>query len=219
MMYFRIRKFLLLVAILITASSVFASDGTTEPEIPYDVLQRQGNNALYVELLGNGINLFGLNYERTVRPNVHLRGGATYLGFSRKYRYEEGDDDMYIGLASFPLSASYTFFEGIRQLEVSGGVTLFAFQFEGGPFEVGYQDIEFGNRYHGLALTTYIGYRISVQKYLFRIGVSPYYMLTLHSDVSGILEELDDRGILEFRDILDFNGFRFIPGLSFGRTF
>jgi len=176
-------------------------------------------NAVFVEMFGATLNLFGVNYERTFRNNLHIRIGASRLTYVDEITYEETGEDISIKLHTFPLSMSYTFFSGIRKLELGAGVTLFHFDFWGGPYDVGYNDIELGNRFFGLAITTTVGYRLSLENYLFRIGLHPLYMFPIHNEISGFFEELDDRGVLDFRDIIDPRGFMIIPGVSFGRRF
>ena len=202
-----------------TDDSVTTRDPDFDRINPPDVLARQGKNAIYLEILGNSLNLVSLNYERMLSNKLFVRLGGSYFGFSRKFRYEGDNDDLFIDLYSVPASVSITLLEGIRQIELGAGATLFSFSFWGGSYDVGYHDIELGNQYMGLALTTIVGYRVSIKDYLFRFGLSPYYMITLDSELSGFFEEMEDRGIMEFHDWLDFRGFRVIPGLSFGRSF
>lgn len=176
-------------------------------------------NAAYVELLGSGMNLLSLNYERRLRNNLYARFGASWLGYSRELRYEDRGNDLFIDLFTIPASVSYTFFEGIRQLEVGGGLTYLSFTFDGGPFDIGYQEVELGNRYRGLAITSTIAYRVTTENYIFRIGLSPHYMLTLDAEITGFLYELHDRDLANLKDVFDWRGFRIMPGLSFGRMF
>ncbi|MDI6402840.1 hypothetical protein QLX67_12605 [Balneolaceae bacterium ANBcel3] len=182
-------------------------------------LDRTGKNALYVEMLGNALNILSLNYERSLQQNLHVRIGGSYFGFSTQLRYEDRGNDLFLHLATIPATVSYTFFDSHRQLELGLGLTLLSFSFDGGPFDGGYRDIELGSRYHGLALTGIIGYRISVHNYLFRIGISPHYMFTVDREVTGFFIELEERGEFNLQDLIDFRGFRLVPGLSFGRTF
>ncbi|MDG5766346.1 hypothetical protein QA596_02625 [Balneolales bacterium ANBcel1] len=182
-------------------------------------LQRTGRNAVFAEVLGSAINLYAIYYERALRENLHARIGASWIGYSDQVRYEDRGEDLFFDLYTIPAGLSLTLFEGINQLELGVGLTFFSMKFEGGPFDLGYNDVELGNRYKGVAVTTVIGYRVSVHNYLFRIGLSPHYMITINSELSGFFDELKDRGALDLHDYLDFKGFRMIPGLSFGRTF
>jgi hypothetical protein len=177
------------------------------------------NNAVFVEMFGSTLNLFGVNYERTFRNKLHVRAGASRLTYVDEITYEETGEDISIKLHTLPFSVTRSFFSDIRKLELGVGATLFHFDFWGGPYDVGYNDIELGNRFVGLALTTTIGYRLSLENYLFRIGLHPLYMFTIHNEISGFFEELDDRGVLDFRDIIDPRGFMVVPGVSFGRRF
>lgn len=186
---------------------------------PSHTYQRTGKNALFVELLGNGINVYTLNYERALRSNFHARIGASWIGYSDQLRYENRGKDLFFDLYTIPASVSVTLFEGFSQLELGAGLTFFSMKFEGGPFDIGYHDMELGKRYRGLALSTIIGYRVSIHNYLFRIGLSPQYMFTLDRDISGFFTELKERGAFDLYDYLEFQGFRIIPGISFGRTF
>ncbi len=182
-------------------------------------LERTGKNALYAEILGNGMNVISLNYERSVRRNLHLRIGGSWIGYSDQIRYEDRGEDLFFDIYTIPSTVSYTLFDGFSQLELGGGLTFFSMNFSGGPFDIGYNDVELGNRYKGLAVTGIIGYRVSVHNYLFRIGISPHYMVTIDSEITGFFNELKERGALDLHDFLDFRGFRMVPGVSFGRTF
>ncbi len=205
---------LLLFPATLTSKSI---NNTDTPETPG--LSAPNRNALYIEILGSSINLYGLNYERTVRDNIHFRLGASRFTYVDEITYEETGEDISVKLHTIPVSVSYSFFSGIRKLELGAGVTLFHFEFWGGPYPVGYNDIEIGNRFLGLAVTSNISYRLVLENYLFRIGLHPLYMIPIQNEISGFFEELDDRGVLDFRDIVDPRGFMVIPGVSFGRRF
>lgn len=194
------------------------SDGPGIGNTPAPAATEQPN-AVFLELLGNTLNLAGVNYERTLRDRIHLRAGASRLAYVDEVTYEETGEDVRIKLHTVPVSVSYSVFRGTRNLELGLGATLFSFDFRGGPYDVGFNDIELGSRFLGIALTSTVGYRLSLENYLFRIGLHPFYMLTIHSEISGFFEELNDRGVLDFRDIVDPRGFRIIPGISFGRRF
>ena len=209
----------LMAALLSASDGIRAQDTTDVPSgVSVDAAVSQPN-AVFLEMFGTTINLFGLNYERTLRDNLHFRIGASRLTYVDEITYEETGEDISIKLHTVPFSVTRSFFSGSRRLEVGAGVTLFHFDFWGGPYDVGYNDIELGNRFFGVALTTTVGYRLSLENYLFRIGLHPLYMFPIHNEISGFFEELDDRGVLDFRDIVDPRGFRIIPGVSFGRRF
>ena len=206
-------------ALLSLPDGIRAQDAT---DLPSDVSVSAAlsqHNAVFLEMFGATINLFGINYERTFRYNLHFRIGASRLTYVDEITYEETGEDISIKLHTVPFSVTRSIFSGSRRLELGAGVTLFHFDFWGGPYDVGYNDIELGNRFVGLALTTTLGYRLSMENYLFRIGLHPLYMFPIHNEISGFFEELDDRGVLDFRDIIDPRGFRVIPGVSFGRRF
>jgi len=206
-------------ALLSLPDGIRAQDAT---DLPSDVSVSAAlsqHNAVFLEMFGATINLFGINYERTLRENLHFRIGASRLTYVDEITYEETGEDISIKLHTVPFSVTRSIFSGSRRLELGAGVTLFHFDFWGGPYDVGYNDIELGNRFVGLALTTTLGYRLSMENYLFRIGLHPLYMFPIHNEISGFFEELDDRGVLDFRDIIDPRGFMIIPGVSFGRRF
>lgn len=203
--------------VLLTATTSLHAEQPDDPED--NPLQRDGRHAVYVEMLGNAINLLSVNYERSLHENLHARIGFSYFGFSDELRYEDRGDDLFVDVYTVPASISYTLFEGVRQLELGLGLTYFGFAFDGGPYDLGYEEVELGNRYRGLALTSIISYRITVQDYLFRIGLYPFYMVTLDSELTGFFHELDDRGAINVNDFLDLRGFQWMPGLSFGRSF
>ncbi len=206
----------LCLVLLIAAGSLQARQPDDSESNP---LERSGRNAVYVEMLGNAINLLSINYERSLQDNLHARIGFSYFSFSDELRYEDRGDDLFVDVFSIPASVSYTLFEGVRQLELGLGLTYVGFSFNGGPYDLGYEDVELGNRYRGLALTSIISYRVSVSDYLFRIGLYPYYMITIDSELTGFFHELDDRGAINLNDFLDLRGFQWMPGLSFGRSF
>lgn len=178
-----------------------------------------GRNAVYAEILGSTMNLMSANYERALRDDLHIRGGAAWFGFSTQLRYEERGKDVHVALWTLPVSVSKTLFGEKRQLEIGAGFTFMSFTFSGGPFDVGYFDIELDNRYLGLAATSTIAYRVNVEEFIFRIGVSPNYLVSLDHDVTGSLDELEALDVLDFTSILNFQGFSLFPGLSFGRRF
>jgi len=211
---------LFLMAALLSEPAAISAQDTAEPlsDASVDATSSR-QNAVFVEMFGTTLNLFGINYERTFRYNLHFRIGASRLTYVDEITYEETGEDISIKLHTLPFSVTRSFFSGIRKLELGVGATLFHFDFWGGPYDVGYNDIELGNRFFGLALTTTVGYRLSLENYLFRIGLHPLYMFPIHNEISGFFEELDDRGVLDFRDIIDPRGFMIIPGVSFGRRF
>lgn len=204
---------------LLVPDGIRAQDTTEVPGSMSNHKSAAQNNAVFVEMFGTTLNLFGVNYERTLRENLHFRIGASRLTYVDEITYEETGEDISIKLHTVPFSVTRSFFSGSRHLEMGAGVTLFHFDFWGGPYDVGFNDIELGNRFFGVALTTTVGYRLSLENYLFRVGLHPLYMIPIHNEISGFFEELDDRGVLDFRDIIDPRGFIIIPGVSFGRRF
>lgn len=204
---------------LLSTLTLSAPAPEERPPAQPEMNQLRGKNSIYLELLGKTMNLVSLNLEHEFRRNFYVRAGASYLGYSSKLRYEDRDNDLHVGLFTLPFSVSHAFFGTTRQLEFGLGATYLAFSFNGGPFDVGYFDIELDNYYRGVALTSLIGYRVNVEDYMFRLGLTPLYMFSLAHTITGSLDELEALDVLDFREILHFRGWRFLPGLGFGRTF
>jgi hypothetical protein len=123
-------------------------------------------NAVYVELLGNGL-LYTLNYDRLVTPNVAARVGFMGLGAA--------SDSASAAVVAAPLMVSYLFGGGSSHLETGIGVMLAA----GAVDEVeGFEDESFS----GAIGTATVGYRYQRPGggFVFRAGVTPFF------DTSGI---------------------------------
>lgn len=192
---------------------------TISADSPDTGFRRLRKNTAYIEILGSGLNLASINYERSIRRDMNFRIGGSWFGYSTQLRYEDRGDDVLVGVFTIPVSVSTSMFGDRRQLELGTGLTFMSFTFAGGPFDVGYFDFEVDNRYLGLAMTGLVGYRVNVEEFMFRLSLSPTYMLTVNHELTGSLDELEAMDVLDFYEIFDFTGFRIIPGLSFGRRF
>ena len=115
-------------------------------------------NSVYIELLGNGI-LYSINYERRFYGYGHIkvygRGGLGMIGYSSLWA------------VWFPIESSVAFgkknnFEtGIGcTFAITGNASLDEFQ--GGP----------------PVIPLRIGYRLEIDEYLFRFGLTPFFNLS-----------------------------------------
>lgn len=115
-------------------------------------------DAVYVELLGNGV-LYTVNYDRRFTDNLTGRVGLGVFG----------------GVA-VPVMANYLFGEGRGRLELGGGVEL-----------IGASDVDFGDLDEqeevrdsdALVGTATVGYRYqpATGGFVFRIGLTPLFSL------------------------------------------
>ena len=147
------KKFVMtaLLALAASAGSAAAQDRVM-PSAP---------NAVYVELLGNGL-LYSLNYDRLLTPNIAARVGVTGLAAA--------SDSAAAGVFGTPLMVSYLFGRGNSHLETGVGVLLVA----GGVENVeGFEDESFS----GAIGTATIGYRYQRPGggFVFRAGVTPFF--------------------------------------------
>lgn len=123
-------------------------------------------NAVYLELLGNGL-FYSLNYDRLLTPNVAARVGLSGFGAAT--------DSASAGVIATPLMVSYLFGQGNSHFETGVGLLLAA----GGVENVeGFEDESF----NGAIGTATIGYRYQRPGggFVFRAGVTPMF------DTSGI---------------------------------
>jgi hypothetical protein len=109
-------------------------------------------NAVYLELLGNGL-VYSINYERRLPAwNLGLRAGAGF--FTDRISSASGSGNLV--LVSFPLVASYYLGPPRHKLELGLGATI---------LYVGASSDSTGTRYEGsvsglgVAATAVIGYR------------------------------------------------------------
>ncbi len=126
-------------------------------------------NAVYLELLGNGL-IYSLNYERNITGNIYVRAGGMFLGFSigdsnpSKYRFY-----------SFPFMLNKVIGKKKGNLELGVGLLYYSFNAESsGVQDTGYPGIIIGEQ--GIGLTSTVGYRhIFTNNMLFRVGFQPSY--------------------------------------------
>src|SRR6185436_16775119 len=80
---------------------------------------KKANNAMYVELGGNGL-WYSMNYERLVKPSVAFRLGLSYMSVSAA----SGSASASASMAGVPVTISYLVGSGNSKLEIGGGVLL-----------------------------------------------------------------------------------------------
>lgn len=81
---------------------------------------RTAKNAVFVELVGNGL-LYSVNYERLFEsPDLGVRVGASYMSFGAS----GGGASSQVTYASFPLVGSYYLGGENHKLQLGAGVTL-----------------------------------------------------------------------------------------------
>jgi hypothetical protein len=116
----------------------------------------QNNNAVYVELGGNGY-LYSINYERTFSNNLIARGG---IGLSA-------------GNIALPFHFGKYFGNGSHHVEADLGLTYIHGKVN--P-ENSYDDLVARSQYFA---TAFLGYRYQnpEKKSIFRIGYTPLYKL------------------------------------------
>jgi hypothetical protein len=94
-----------------------AANADAKPATPSD--GRTANNAVYLELLGNG-GLYSINYERMI-GDFGVRVGASYFSVSGS----DGTTSASASLMTFPIVASYYLGPGNHKLQLGLGATIF----------------------------------------------------------------------------------------------
>jgi hypothetical protein len=122
------------------------------PSVAPDAAEAPPSNAVYAELLGNGL-LYSINYERML-PAYHLglRAGASF--FTDKISSASGSGNL--TLASFPFVASYYLGPPRHKLELGLGATILYVDAASDSTGTKYQGSVGGL---GIAATAVIGYR------------------------------------------------------------
>jgi hypothetical protein len=135
----------------------------TAPALPAQ--ERAPQNAVYLELLGNG-GLLSINYDRKLSDRFSLRAGAGSWG-------SEGTGwdgrEVETTMTTFPLLANYLGGSGSGRLELGAGL-LFGHRNRESSF--GEPDVS----YSFTSLTGVIGYRYQPSRrgMMFRIGATPF---------------------------------------------
>jgi hypothetical protein len=118
------------------------------------------DNAVYLELLGNG-GLFSINYERAVTPSVRLRIGAA------SWTTQSFWSDAETQITTFPLMLHLLPGRDAHRLEAAVGVLLGRRS----------RDRDVGESGAFVSLTALVGYRYEPpgRRIVFRAGVTPFY--------------------------------------------
>lgn len=129
-------------------------------------------NAVYVELLGNGL-LYTLNYDRLFTPHVSGRVGLMLLA--------AGNGESAAGVLATPLMVNYLVGEGNSHFEAGAGILLI----NGAVDNVGTAEDE---GFSGSVGTATLGYRYQRPGggFIFRIGVTPFFGLSGGAPWAGI---------------------------------
>lgn len=109
-------------------------------------------NAVFLELLGNGL-LYSVNYERLLTQwNVGLRAGVGFVA----YKVSSANGAGALVLASFPLVASWYYGSGNHRLQLGLGATVLYVKASTDAAGLSYQG---SVPSFGVAATAVIGYR------------------------------------------------------------
>ena len=118
-------------------------------------------NAVYVELLGNGL-LYSVNYDRLVAPHVSARVGVAALAAA--------DGGSSAAVVAAPLMVNYLFGKGSSRFETGVGILLASGSVENVE---GAEDDSFS----GAVGTATLGYRYQRPGggFFFRTGLTPFF--------------------------------------------
>lgn len=153
------RSIAIITAALVCAATQLSAQSGAEP--------RTSENAVYLELLGNG-GPFSINYDRRVGEDVAVR-----IGFASWTA-----DDLFLGdeakteLVTVPLTVSWLPGAPSRGIELGGGVLLGSRK-QDEPFEDGSTSSTF------VSLTGIVGYRWQPADggWMFKIAFTPFFGL------------------------------------------
>lgn len=129
---------------------------------------RYAPNAVYVELLGNGL-LYSINYEHKVSDLLAARLGFMYMAATGTARINGQKSRGEVALAVVPAMLNFLVGSGSHRLELGAGILLGAASAEAENFE--FSGFGFGG------VTTTFGYRFQPVGggFILRIGLTPYY--------------------------------------------
>ena len=129
---------------------------------------KKANNAMYVELGGNGL-WYSMNYERLVQPSVAFRLGLSYMSVSAA----SGGASASVSSTGVPITVSYLLGGGGSKLEIGAGVLLEKFS--------GQASSGFGEKASGTGVypvgTAVFGYRYMPVSggFNFKLAFTPVY--------------------------------------------
>jgi hypothetical protein len=143
----------LIADVTVAAPSTSTAPVATSNEMP--------PNAVYAELLGNGLD-YSINYERFLGDwPIGFRGGASFLSVPISQASGSGN----LKLASFPFVASYYFGSTRHKLQLGLGTTLL--------YSVASSDstgVQYGGTGLAVGATAVIGYRYVPRCHGFTFG-------------------------------------------------
>lgn len=128
---------------------------------------RTAHNAVYIELLGNGV-LYSMNYDRMVTDDISVRVGLMYLSVSAS----SGDASAKASLAFIPVVGNYLLGKGDHKFELGLGALLVYASASSGTSD----DFVSGSG-GGVGGTAVIGYRYAPHDggFVFRGGFTPVF--------------------------------------------
>ena len=135
------------------------------PAAAQEVQPPLARNAVYVELLGNGL-FYSVNYDRLLTPKVAGRVGLMFATAED----DEGDSGTF---AIVPLMGSYLWGDGNSHFETGIGLAVATANFD---FEGGF-DLDESGSTTGVYGTGVLGYRYQRPGggFLFRVGLTPVF--------------------------------------------
>lgn len=128
---------------------------------------RTAKNAMYLELLGNGL-LYSINYDRAFTDSLTGRIGFSYFSLSAS----SGSSSAKATFMTFPVMANYLVGGGNHNLELGlGALILYA------GAEVGSDGATASGEGVGVAGTGTVGYRYQPMDggFVFRVGFTPVF--------------------------------------------
>lgn len=132
-------------------------------------LGRTANNAVFIELLGNG-GVYSLNYER-IFDNFSVRAGFSYISIEAETTYKCGQSGCSeargrVSLTTFPVVGNYFLGGANHKLQLGAGVLLASVS---GRAESDFTASDASG--FGVAGTAVVGYRYLPRKGGFNFGV------------------------------------------------
>lgn len=143
-------------------------------QAPSVVVRRRAPNAIFGEVLGNGL-VYSINYERLFFPwndaspwNLGIRGGASYLA----YKVSNATGSGVLQLATFPVVLSWYVGLPHHKLQLGIGATLIYVSASTDATGTRYQGSTEG---FGVAATAVVGYRYMPEHtgFTFAVGFTP----------------------------------------------
>ncbi len=173
---------------LFTSGALKAQQGGVG--VPPSGASAWAQNAVYVELLGNGL-VYSINYDRFISPNSSIRAGIGYIGLSASAPTDNGDgtvsnNNVSASLLTIPITFNYFLGSHDEKGRLSSS------KFELG---LGIIFIDAGESFGaisaagvGVGGTATVGYRYQSYDggFVFRVGFTPVFALSAFFPYGGI---------------------------------